>query len=406
MATGIDRTGPFQNVRYQAPLSAPDQIKETLEKFGVCLVKGVFTPTEIDSLRKSMATTQAGFNQQPADLMSCPELRWVLFDLRVLSLAKTLLGPTLSYYAETHFDYEEDIGPLTQKPYNTLHIDAVGTPEKLTRIWRGQDDQIYRGYRFAVYFQDYAQFSGGLKVVIGSHLGNPDRFQFDRRDLKLKSQLKLPSATLSIPAPDYELFNVPAQPGDLVIWNLRTVHAAGAQLLTEAPELALHPDVETSIKASAAQLIRPIPGPRVALFFDYGAPSLEIDLYIKWRALRMNVARGIAPEHYSYDSPDVAALADRHGIKLRFDRLIGVAACAILDRIVALDKEGKLEDPGKIPPHLVGLGQRLERLASSHAEYCEHHQLFDMAKFATLKNASLDEKVLFLVSDMFGRNRG
>jgi len=37
------------------------------------------------------------------------------------------------------------------------------------------------------------------------------------------------------------LLNVPSQPGDLVLWNLRTFHAAGAKLLAADPTLALHP---------------------------------------------------------------------------------------------------------------------------------------------------------------------
>jgi ectoine hydroxylase-related dioxygenase (phytanoyl-CoA dioxygenase family) len=94
-------------------------------------------------------------------------------------------------------------------------------------------------YRFALYFRDYTDFAGGIMFVPGSHLGKTS----DPKNLDVERAVAAKT-----------------RPGDLVVWNLRTFHAADA------------PNED-----------RPRATPRNAVFWDYAAPSPERDKYIQWR---------------------------------------------------------------------------------------------------------------------------
>lgn len=121
--------------------------------------------------------------------------------------------------------------------YTEWHYDAPWNPS------RDASDPLGRRpmplWRFAVYFQDYSTWSGGLGVYPGSHLWQLE----DRMD-----------ATM----PPYA---VQSSPGDLVAWNLRTLHRGGMPVGYRAPA----------------------PGNRDAIFFDYAAPGPDLDRYIEWR---------------------------------------------------------------------------------------------------------------------------
>jgi len=87
------------------------------------------------------------------------------------------------------------------------------------------------------------------------------------------------------------LYIVPSEPGDLVIWNLRTMHSAGARRLAAKPNLAMWPKFQDEIFQNIPNVFLPLPGPRNAFFFDYGTATEEVDLYIKHRSLRVAPGR-------------------------------------------------------------------------------------------------------------------
>ena len=74
-----------------------------------------------------------------------------------------------------------------------------------------------------------------------------------------------------------------------------------------------------------SELLIPYPDePRNALFFDYGAPSLAVDLYIKWRRHVLMGRKGSDPDltFHAYDQPQIREKAARYGISLRYERII------------------------------------------------------------------------------------
>lgn len=150
---------------------------------------------------------------------------------RIVDLAHKIIGPDLCDTGEAVVHYNPT------NIYGDWHYDIP---------WNSADGGVIPCWRFAVYFQDYTKFSGALAVMPGSHLGNVDFF-------------------------DPVIAHVIAsQPGDVVIWNLRTMH----QPNTTIPGLPHAPG-------------------RNAIIFDYAAPGVDVERYRAWR-LPKRVAEGRA----------------------------------------------------------------------------------------------------------------
>src|SRR5262249_47866492 len=151
---------------YEKDASDLSGILACADTHGFCLVRNVFTEQEVGNIKAGMKMSHEAFAGDVPDLLSCPPLREILFDARILAIARTLLGNDLVYYPETAVNYEETVGSITLQPYSVIHCDAVGTPDNLRKQWRSPTDALYRGYRFGLYLQDYERHSGGLKIGI------------------------------------------------------------------------------------------------------------------------------------------------------------------------------------------------------------------------------------------------
>lgn len=190
-------------------------------------------------------------------------------------------------------------------------------------------------------------------------------------DRKFKKYI-VGNQSVKAPTPLFPIYNIPSAPGDLVIFNLRTFHSAGYLLLKENHHAQMLPDFELHMLKRYPELFEPYPmGERNALFFDYGAPSEALDLYIKWRALYTlydpkqhsalweRVIRESALGVYSYDQPTIQELAARRGITLRFDRIIA-------QLLYKKNSTGFLSQRDK---------DRLEYLLKENREFSPYHSL-------------------------------
>jgi len=333
----------------------PSVVKRIAEAYGFCLVKGVFSPEEITSLERAAASAYAQFDGKVPDIYSTP-LRSLLFDQRVRDLAHALLGDRLVYYRETAVNYEEVPGPLTAKPYADYHCDARGNAAHL--YGDPANVGVYPAYRFAIYFRDYRNHSGGLKVAPGSHLRD---IKFDRRLDQLQVVTQLPRVEyrigpyeIDLPIQPIELYNVPSQPGDIVIFNLRCYHSAGAKRLMDQPTLSLLPRVDEQLPP---EICLPIPpGSRNALFFDYGAPSELVDYYVKWRAV-VDPATRDARYEYGMETPDWFVMRD--------DKVIVGLARRLVEGTSPRSAEQDADD--------------LVALCNAHVDFGGAHPLFDRA---------------------------
>ena len=84
-------------------------------------------------------------------------------------------------------------------------------------------------------------------VGVGSHRGNLKQFGIGAPGKVEYKILKFGDVAFTVGWPETPLNNVPSEPGDLVIWNLRTLHSAGARRLIARPEMAMLPQFEEEI---------------------------------------------------------------------------------------------------------------------------------------------------------------
>lgn len=382
--------------QYQADATDLSAIREVCERHGFCVVKNVLERTDLASLLDGMrAASRASDHSSRLNLLGLPELRHIYFDPRLLAIARALLGPHLVYDGESAINFEESVGAITLKPYANLHCDAQGMPDDLAAIWRSPDDAIYRAYRFAIYFQDYRRASGSLKVIVGSHRGDPARYEDDRIFTGSMEKQAIGPHRVKISGVRHTLYNVPSVPGDVVVWNLRTYHSAGARLFADDPAVAVHPRVENDIAASAPAMLAPPPGPRNALFFDYAAPCQEIDLYIKLRA-RPDERTLAAHLSSRADDPELMRIFAKHGIHARHDGLISALA-------VTLNAcQGPAKRLSFPPAEVQEMSDRLYGLLQAHREYSPNFPLFDRERFeqAPSREAALASAIEDIVNGL------
>lgn len=343
---------------YSTSSNDPTAAKDIAEAFGFCLVKGVFSAKEMADLERDLAMAHAEFGGNAPDIYSTPLLQWLLFDQRLRALAHALLGSRLVYYRETATNYEETPGQMTTAPFTEYHCDARGNHVSLAGP--PEDRGVYPAYRFGIYFRDYRRYSGGLKVAPGSHLRD---FEYDYQWNAQRNIAKLPKVKqavglneLAVPVQPIELYNVPSEPGDVVIFNLRCYHSAGAVRFKDRPTLALLPSVESRL---SPEMRLPIPpGSRNTIFFDYGAPTTALDYYVKWRAVA-NPAGHDAAYKYHAAPPD--------WMLIRNDKII----VGLARRLVDIGSQNSAERDAA----------DLVTLCRSHVEFGTDHALFDRAAF-------------------------
>jgi hypothetical protein len=186
---------------------------------GYLLVKGVFSRDEIAFFRKKAyeATENAeredrlmriqSIRYPLGDLLSMDGLRDIILDPRVHSIGQQILGADPIYFGYSSMQIGGDprYAPGWHKD-NRL-------ADRYDR--RGLDWTIdrYPLIRMGVYFQDHARHSGGVAIRRGSH-----------RTTKLwRGKPRI----------------ISSEPGDLVVWSMRTTHSGHATRLTFGGDRAM-----------------------------------------------------------------------------------------------------------------------------------------------------------------------
>lgn len=268
---------------------------ENYNRDGFLLVKGVFPKSEINELRKKVEamldeegakgninTRYAGeYIYLSGDLASKKGLEYLLFDKRIVGIAKEILGPRIVYFGDSSVNIGEG--------KRSLHRDnGDKTPEGPD--WEGD----YPLIRFGIYCQDHLRHSGGLKVRKGSHL--PADF------IEGKDPVEEGRGSL---------YNIPSEIGDLVFWNVRIVHSGHFIRLKVFNQLCLRPLLEMRVP----KFLRvPEERKRIFLAMTYGAPSTKLDRYIAYQ-----INGGGWHEHWKKSRCDkeIEMLAHEAGVEIR-----------------------------------------------------------------------------------------
>lgn len=252
---------------------------------GYTVVGGLFEAAEVQRLRSQVIETFAEMEQQgrvgtdpgregtirgiDSDLLSIPSLRHVLLDPRILHAVGELLGGEPVYFG----DSSVRIGGSGVRSW---HRDNVNRTRGRGPDWRGS----YPLLRCGFYLQDHALHSGGLALRPHSH---------ENRGLLPT----LPTLAAS-------------RAGELVAWNMRTVHTGEVVRLRGAPGLVLHPRVQSRLPTG---LRVPEERERVVLFMAFGLPSAHLDRYVGYLGAHHHQQRAWSRSRFGQEVWDEAARA-------------------------------------------------------------------------------------------------
>lgn len=273
---------------------------ESYHKNGFILVKKLFNKDEYSNFRarvdklkttvpKEDTVVKPGSFYFLGDLFS-KGFGSLALDSRILSIAKQILGPQLVYFGEStvlagvsagrgfHRDNAE---PDRQDPH---------APD-----WKELNFPIIK---MGIYLKDFKRFSGGLKIRKSSHLAS-DFIDPNNPNINNQEQGR------------GKIYNIPSESGDLTLWSIRLAHSVSPVRLKLFPNICFSPKIEGKIPGF---LQAQSPEERIFLMITFGAPSSELDRYIKYY-----VERGDFAEHWKrspFNDELVKSLAT-NGIEMR-----------------------------------------------------------------------------------------
>ena len=251
-------------------------IKKDIDKFesdGYLVVKDVIPAKEIQEIRDAYEnlrekSKKAGSviydNNYPeanfvlGDLTSFKELEpfdFLVFNKNIVDIVKSLIGTDIVYFGESNTQSGVAIRGNHKDSRISDREDGSGMD------WQGN----YPLVRVAIYLNDSDIYSGGVKIMPGSH--------------------KVPTSKFFSGG-----VNVNAKAGDLVIWKLTTTHSGNAKRFKIFKNLSLHPRVEDFIP-SIFENKNPIE--RRAMFIVYGATGDHLDRYIDYYGNRKDVKEAL-----------------------------------------------------------------------------------------------------------------
>jgi hypothetical protein len=270
--------------------SPPGVDREAFRRRGYAIVEQLFSAEEIERLREVSTDTLAEHERDgragadpgregtirgaSGDLLSIPSLRYVLLDPRLLRVVRDLLGGQPHYFGDSSLR----VGKNGARGW---HRDNVNR-----RRWRGGPDwhDPYPLLRCGLYMQDLARFSGGLALRPASNR--------PRRRLPTLGKL------------------VQARAGDLVVWDLRTVHSGEVVRMRGLPGLALRPSLQTLLPDA---LRVPEERERIVMFMTFALPGEHLDDYIAYLRTRDYMCNAWAGARVA---PDVWAQAADAGLEV------------------------------------------------------------------------------------------
>jgi len=229
--------------------------KARFDKDGYFLIKNVFTKEEIDQIRKDayksfeedkkksvytkFDSTLTNATYGKGDMLSKPLMKHLVWDERILQIARVILGGDPVYYGDSNYHFGTG--------FRGFHRDNVDRKDLTAPDWQGDDYSIVR---MGIYLQDHKKYSGGLKLRVGSH--------------------KNPSGKVVF---------VDSEIGDVAIWSLKTLHSGNAVRLKIFKNLSINRGgLEGMVPAFLKEEQQM---ERVAIFMTFALKSRHLDRYIE-----------------------------------------------------------------------------------------------------------------------------
>lgn len=210
---------------------------------GFCIVRQVFDPNIVQAWKAH------GEGHANRDMFVHDRLRELILSPSATSCARAIL--------ETHeLIYFGDSNPIVGKTDPGFHKDNADKDDGNAPDWRGR----YPIIRFGLYTGDHVTRSGCLDLREGSHL------------------------TVSVTQGRHVAAKT--QPGDLVIWNLRTSHSGGSMLLRTGTALDPSSVIGKIARRMPLGMVAPAYSNRIGLFWTYALAGAHLDRYIAYLKTR------------------------------------------------------------------------------------------------------------------------
>jgi hypothetical protein len=255
---------------------AESALRKHFREHGWVHVKKVFPVSEIEQIREKVIASidPTRRNGNTGDILSNPQLRYLLYDDRFLNIIKEVLPPgQLAYFGDSGFLYGDT-------DYGAFHKDNADRNDQNAPDWDGEYDICRAG----IYLDNHVKDSGGLLL----------------RDKSLN--------TTSIK--EGRSLNVPIEIGDLVVWNLRTTHSGNAQLFKIFPNFLIDSKYYRLIPSF---FFRQQKRPRGAIFISIGREGKHLQRYMIYQKTRRYIVSLWKTSKYD---PEVIAEMESHGLKL------------------------------------------------------------------------------------------
>ncbi len=255
--------------------------KNKFEEEGYLLIPKVFSESEIEQFRKLAyeqyeidkskkldfqlpnLPTKAKYNK--GDLLSKEKLHPILLDDRILKIARTLLGSDdIIYFGDSSYQIGTGL--------RGFHRDNIDRTDMNAPDWKG----TYTLIRLGIYLQNHKDYSGGLKVKAGSHKNADGKPVFIGNEI-----------------------------GDVVIWNLKTLHSGNAVRLKLFPNFSINRSGREGMVP--AFLKKDQEHERISLFMTFALKSSHLDRYINEYSLkRKDTLDNLKASVYNHNVLDLA----------------------------------------------------------------------------------------------------
>lgn len=266
-------------------------LREQFEYDGFIVVKDIFSIDEISDIRDNLRSFAEEMTNTPvqienkdfpasrffhADLCAVDGLKdynYIVFNPKIINIIKKIIGEDVVYFGESNVHIGEGL--------RGFHRDSRYSDR---RNPNGPDYRSdYNLVRVAIYLHDCDLFSGGVKIVPGSHDG--------RNGSGLAGQ------------------NVDSVKGDIVIWKLTTLHSGNAKRVKGCNKLSLLPRLEEKLP-KIIESKNPLE--RMAMFAVFGAPGEHLERYLDYFQRREDCMQSI---RYCGVGDNLHILAEASGVK-------------------------------------------------------------------------------------------
>tara|TARA_B100001063_G_C16754162_1_gene552088 strand:+ start:905 stop:1765 length:861 start_codon:yes stop_codon:yes gene_type:complete len=249
---------------------------------GFIVIKSLFDKNYIRKLRPKMIDLSKTYENTQKEILLDTDVRKLLLKKELIETINEILNTNnLLYYADSNVVNHKN--PF--KSRNGFHHDA-----------RGEDPLIpyeneYPIVRAAIYFENYKDYSGGLKIKEKSHryfcflfrrvfssLNNLRKIIFTKTRYSLNS-IKLGKS-----------INLELEEGDVVIWNLKTHHCGTSRRLKWFPKISLQPNIEKLLPSSIF-LPTQYEQDRCSIFSTFAKKDLKDKNILGYLKIKTNKAR-------------------------------------------------------------------------------------------------------------------